>query len=738
MPRLPLILTAGFTALLTPAALRAEDVPSFLNDVVPILTRQGCNQGSCHGKVAGQNGFRLSLRGYAPESDHRWLTREFDGRRIDPSYPERSLLLTKPTGAAPHEGGRIFDPASREYQVILDWIKAGAPGPRKDDPKLVRLDLEPKANVVKEMAEVPLKATAEFSDGSKRDVTWLTKFDSNDAGAVSVSPAGLARALRPGETAIRASFQTEVAVAIVTVPFPNAIPAEHFAARNNFIDDAVNAKLAALRIDPSDLCSDEEFIRRAYLDAAGILPTPKEVREFLADARNDKRAKLIDAILSRPEFVDYWALQLSDLFQNRKERDHDVRGTKGVRSFHDWLRKQVAANRPWDELARDVLTAKGSTTESPAVGYFIVTVGEHGEPERSEVTASVAQAFLGTRIGCAQCHNHPLERYTQDDYYHFAGFFSRVRLERKDPKAGVTNLKVSHRDPNQNKNPVGASQPRTGQFLKAQPLDRAETVIAPGEDPRVKLAAWMTDPKNEYFSGAMVNRVWKHYLGVGLVEPVDDLRATNPPTNPELWKALNREFVAQKYDLKHLMRVILNSRAYQRSSATRPANEADARFYSHYYARRLPAEVLLDAISQATGVPDQFPGYPLGLRATQLPDPTLKSYFLSLFGRSERVTACACERNGEVTMPQLLHLQNGEEIVNKVRAADANLAKWLKELKGNDAVMDELFLTTFSRLPTEKERQAVKKLLAAGEPRDEVFRDLFWALLNSKNFAFNH
>jgi hypothetical protein len=736
MPRL----VAGLLVVLAASsASLADDSPtSFLNDVVPILTRQGCNQGACHGKGSGQNGFRLSLRGYAPETDHRWITREFAGRRIDTAVPEDSLLLLKPTGQSPHEGGRIFDPSSREYKLLLAWIRAGTPAPRKDDAKLLRLELQPGAQIMKANEELQLKALGEFSDGSKRDVTWLTKFESNDAGLVSVAPDGRAKALRHGETAIRASFQTEVAVAIMTVPYPTEIPAERFKVRNNLVDDAVFKKLADLRIEPSELSGDDEFIRRAFIDTIGTLPTSQEVRDFLASKEPGKRAKLIDALLERSEFVDYWALQLSDLLQNRKERDHDVRGAKGVRNFHAWLREQVARNRPWDELARDVLTVTGAANENPAIGYYIVTVGEHREPEKSEVVASVAQAFLGTRVGCAQCHNHPLERYTQDDYYHFAGFFSRVKFERREWARGVTNLRVGHRDDNQNNNPVGVTQPRTGTFLKARPLDRSDLAIAPNDDPRVKLAAWMTDPKNEYFSGAMVNRIWKHFLGAGMVEPVDDLRATNPPSNPELWKALSRGFVASKFNLKQLMRVVLNSRTYQLSSATKPGNEGDARFYSHYYARRLPAEVMLDAISQTTNVPDTFPGYPQGIRAIQLPDPTMKSYFLTLFGRSERVTACACERMGDVTMPQLLHLQNGESVVTKIRSGDGRLAKLLKDEKDDNKLMDELFLTTFARLPSDTERGTVRKLLADGEPRDEVFRDLFWALLNSKNFAFNH
>jgi hypothetical protein len=334
-----------------------------------------------------------------------------------------------------------------------------------------------------------------------------------------------------------------------------------------------------------------------------------------------------------------------------------------------------------------------------------------------------------------------LEKYTQDDYYHFAGFFSRIRLERNEPntrKPSVMHVRGQDPKDNEGRQPAGVVQPRTGKFLKAQPLDRSATPIGPGEDPRVKLAEWMTNPNNEYFSGAMVNRLWRHFLGVGLVEPVDDLRASNPPTNPELWKALNKEFVGHRFDLKHVMRLILNSRTYQLASATRPGNKTDTRFYSHYYARRLPAEVLLDALSQSTGIPDEFPGYPRGLRAGQLPDPGLYSYFLSLFGRSERVTACACERNGEVTMPQLLYLQNGTSVVQKIRSGDGRLAKLLKPGKSDAEITEELFLVTLSRLPSEKERATVRQSLTDGGTRDEVFRDVFWALLNSKEFSFNH
>lgn len=711
--------------------------PSFIHEVVPLLTRLGCNQGACHGKAAGQNGFRLSLRGYAPDWDHLSMAREFSARRINSAVPESSLLLQKPLALVPHEGGKLIQLGSREYQLLLAWIRAGAPGPKEKEPEVRQVEILPgnRSMQVDQRAQLQVRAT--YSDGSAKDVTWLSKFDSNDSGLVEVDPRGQIKVLRHGETAVRATFMGQVAVMIVSIPHDRAIPPDQFSRRNNFIDDHVFAKLGNLRIEPSDLGSDEVFLRRTYLDVIGLLPTPDEARTFLKDTRPDKRARLIDQLLDRPEFVDFWAQQLADLLQNRKESDHDVRGPKGVRSFHDWLRKQVAANRGWDQIARDILTVSGKTTDQPAIGYFIVTVGEQN-PENSGVGAAVAQAFLGTRIGCAQCHNHPLEKYTQDDYYHFAAFFSRMRLQRKEPRQGPTVLTPTPQDPNQAKSPVGVSQPRTGKFLKPQPLDRSTIVVEPGEDPRVKLANWMTDPKNENFSGAMVNRLWRHFFGVGMVEPVDDLRASNPPSHPELWRALNQEFVTHGFNLKHMMRLMLNSRAYQLSSATKLGNERDARFFSRYYVRRLPAEVLLDAISQSTGIPEQFAGYPLGIRAQQLPDPAVKSYFMVLFGRPDRITACACERNGEVTLPQLLHLYNGETLKQKIQAAEGRLATLMKERKPESQVAEELFLATVSRPPTEAEKAAVAKELAQDDNRETVLRDLFWALLNSKEFAFNH
>ncbi len=738
---MPSIRSVAFAALtLLAASTASAQTPSFVNDVVPILTRLGCNQGACHGKGAGQNGFRLSLRGYAPDWDHAWITREFTTRRINPTNPEASLFLQKPTGQAPHEGGVLMTTKSREYQVLLDWLRAGAPGVSKDDPTVRGLEIAAAPGSLKAGETVQLKVSAAYSDGQVKDVTWLTKFDSNDAGVASVSPAGLVKIERPGETAIRASFAGQVAVRVVTAPHAAAVKAEWYTRKNNVIDAHVFKKLADLRIEPADLCDDNVFIRRIYLDAMGILPAPEEVRAFADDKNADKRARLIERVLERPEFVDFWTLQMNDLLMNRKESDHDVRGPKGVRSFNDWIRRQVAVNRPWDEMARDLLTVTGTTHEQPAVGWYIVNVGEQRESHRSDVVANAAQTFLGVRIGCAQCHNHPLEKYTQDDYYHFAGFFSRIKLDRKDPKIGPTTLTASHADSNQNKNPVGVTQPRTGKFLAPQPMDRSATKIEPTQDPRLALADWITNAKNEHFAGAMVNRIWAHYFNVGLVEPIDDLRDSNPPTNPELWQALVQEFVAKKYDRKHLMRLILNSRAYQLSATTKPTNEKDQRFYSHYYARRLPAEVLHDAIYTVTGIADPFDGYPVGMRAVQVPDPSVKSRLLAVFGRPERLTACACERATDVNLTHTLFF-GGDELLKKISSPDSRVRQLAKSTKAEAELVDELMLIVLARLPKDTERKHIAAFLKGREfPRDRIqaVEDVMWALLNAKEFVFNH
>ena len=734
----------------------AEETPSFLNEVLPLLTKSGCNQGSCHGKGAGQNGFKLSLRGYAPDQDYHWLVREFSARRVQPARAEASLILTKATGLVPHEGGKLFGTSSKEYDTLKRWILAGSPGPNAADPKLTKLSVKVDQSrdrqgatngkmllgsrgsdrALKVGETIPMQATAEFSDGTRKDVTWLTVFETNDAAILSVSKTGEVKALRSGASAIRAAYLTEVAVATFSVPFDIPINDAKFPAGKGIIDSHIIAKLKELRIEPSPLCDDATFLRRAMLDTLGVLPSAEEVRKFEADQSPGKRAKLIDQMLQRPEFTDYWTLFLSDLLQNRKERDHDVRGVKGVRQFYGWIRQQMAANKGWDTIAREVLLSTGKTTDNPAVGYYLVTVGEHRETEKSEVAESVAHAFLGSRIGCARCHNHPLEKYTQDDFFHFAAFFSRIRLERKDPKAEASTLVVGVKDAKENDKPVQVRQPRTNKMMKPQALDRSAPAIKPGEDPRLSLVEWIVSPKNESFRGAMVNRIWKHFFREGLVEPVDDLRETNPPSNPALFAALGEEFAKNKFDFKHLMRMILNSETYQRDSATTPGNATDTRFYSHYYARRLPAEVLLDAISSATDVAENFDGYPLGIRAVQVPNPVSASPFLKMFGSSERVTACACERSGDVTLPQILKIINADLLNTKLNDGNGALAKLLKSEMDNAKVAEELFLIFLGRKPSAKQLKLVMDIPA--DQREEFFRDMAWALVNSKEFVFNH
>ena len=770
-------------------AALAGDAPSFRQDVLPLLTKAGCNAGGCHGKLAGQNGFRLSLRGFAAEWDYDWITKDVNGRRVNYAFPEQSLLVEKAAGGVVHEGGTRFRAGSREWRTLVDWIAARAPGPQADEADATRLEITDRPRTMKPGETQQLVVKAHYADGRERDVTWLAQFFSNDENVVKVKPNGLVKAVGHGEGAVRVHFQTLVAVTRFTMPFENDVAGLDFASARNLLDPPIFKKLADLRIPPSPDAGDRVFIRRVFLDTIGTLPTPAEVDAFVADGSPDKRERLADALLARPEWLDFWTLQLADILQNRRERDHDVRGAKGVRSFHAWLRGMLADGKSWADISRAVLLAKGDVVGQPAVGYFATVIGEKQRVEESELPDSVAQSFLGTRIGCARCHNHPLERYTQDDFYHFAAFFGKVSLKREKPESGATGLELASREEReaekrfdearaklaaialpefaaggkmspeeiakqteerakkvaeavrqiaeQRAKPPEAFQPRTNARMAPQALDRAPWKAEAGRDAREQFVEWMLG--SEQFSGAMVNRLWKHFFGTGLVEPVDDLRPSNPPGNGELWGLLNAEFRKANFDLKPVMRLILTSRAYALSSQTQPGNETETHFFSHYYARRLPAEVLSDAIATATGVPTKYDGYPLGLRAIQLPDPQVGSYFLALFGRSDRVTACACERSGEVTLPQLLHLHNGDEIQRQITAGDGRLVELLKN--GDDrAAADALFMLTMQRKATDAEFSAVQQQLSATAPeqRAAAFADVFWALLNAKEFAFNH
>jgi hypothetical protein len=758
------------------AAVATPAVPSFVNDVVPVLTRLGCSAGGCHGKIAGKGGFRLSLWGFAPEVDYETIARESFGRRINPTAPQSSLLILKGSGQMPHGGGRRMEIGSPAYRLLTDWIAAGAPGPHKEEAHLQAIAVAPSHASLKLVDKAQLRVEATYSDGSKRDVTWMTRFESNDPGVASVTPDGLVVVQRHGESAVRATLAGQVEIALVTAPYEKPIPDAKFAGGNNYIDDHVMAKLREMRIEPAALCDDATFLRRVSLDLIGTLPDPAEVAAFVADTATDKRTRIVDALMQRPQFVDYWAIQFGDTLQNRKNRDHDSRGLKGVRQMHQWLRQQVATNRPWDQVAREVVTASGSAWQSPAAGWIIVAIDD-ARPEESDLTAAVAQTFLGTRITCARCHNHPLEKYTQDDFYHLTAFFSRIWLDRKNPDDGPTTILLSSehgfnlarelrerqarldaaREKNdakqveelqkqiestqkqigeESRRPAVCNQPRTGQPLSPQPLDRSDLKIEPGSDPRVALADWMTGPGKNYFARNMVNRLWRHFMGVGLVEPADDIRPTNPPSNAPLFNAMADQFIASGYDTQKLMKQIVASRAYQLASKQADASVYDTRYYSYFHPRRLEAEQMIDGISRATGVPDSFPGYPVGISAIQLADPIVDSYFLRIFGRSERTTFCACERDSDVSLPQVLHLFNGDMVVAKIKSPEGRLAALLKN-PDDAAVARELFLAAVGRPPTQHEIDEVARAIA-GADRREAFEDLFWALLNSKEFAFNH
>lgn len=760
--------------------LFAGENVSFINDVQPILTRFACNSGGCHGKLAGQNGFRLSLRGYAPDADFDSIVNEAQGRRINRLEAERSLFLLKPTGQIAHGGGKLFDSQDAAYQILHRWILAGSSGIRPDEKQLTQLSAFPRSIQTTPGLRHRLSINATYSDESHRDVTWLTKFHSNDNSMATISADGEVTARRYGEVALVAAFQGQVDTVLLTIPYPADVDPSLYAQRDNIVDEHVFDKLRSLHIEPSGLCDDATYLRRVMLDLIGTLPTAAEARDFFQDTSVGKRQRLVDRLLLRAEFVDHWAVEFGDLFQNRRERGGDIRGIKGVRAFHQWIRQQVAINRPWDQIVRDVLLANGSTDDNPAVGYFVVTVGDLTATE-SDVGESVAQAFLGTRIGCAKCHNHPLEKYTQDDYYRFIAFFSRVALQRPPNYLTPTKLVIgskqtvtlSQRIESQQQEfaklreqtdadsasritekekliqslqdeltallsqTARVIQPRTLQTLFPQALDRQPVAVAVDSDPRQQLAQWITHADNHAFSGTFVNRVWKHFFSVGLVEMVDDLRPTNPPSNPALLERLCTEFVQAKFDIRQIMRLMVTSRAYQLSSETTPANKNETRFYSHYYVKRQPAEVLLDSLCQATGVRDSYPGEIQGIRAIQLSGPHIDSYFLMTFGRSDRFTACTCEKTTQVTLPQLLHLQNSPNILSKMTAPEGRLMQLLGSGRSAEQILDELYLNTLSRFPNDAERQQLLSGLQDVD-RTESAVDLLWAILNSKEFTFNH
>ncbi len=712
---------------------------NFRNHVVPILTKFGCNSGACHGALAGKGGMKLSLRGYDPDTDHFVLTRQALARRIDRQQPKDSLMLKKPTRVLPHGGGKRFEDDSSDYRLLLDWITAGAHGPKETDTRLVRLEAFPPAATLKPKDTLRVVVRAWYSDGHAEDVTRWAKFSSSEDLVAGVNDEGLVTVAGHGEAGINVAFGTRVAALTITSPYPNRLEAAVFAKspKHNFIDEMVLKKLESLRMAPSGQCNDREFVRRAFLDAAGILPAPEEVQTFVADSSADKRAKLIDLLLERSEFVDYWSYKWSDLLLVSSKRLQQP----SMWAFYRFVRAGVAENKPWDRFARDIVTASGSTLQNGAANYFVL------HKDITELNEATAVTFLGMSVTCCRCHNHPLEKWTQDQYWSMANLFSRVTLKNGERGGEVLIQEQLSGD---------VPHPRRGVPMPPTPLDGKPMPLDDAKSRRSHFADWLTSPENPYFAKAIVNRVWRNFMGRGLVEAEDDLRETNPASNKELLDALVKDFIAHKFDVKHLIRTIMTSAAYQRSSTVRPENTADDRFYSRYLVRRLSAEVILDAYSGVTGVPTPFDqiytgveggtaatgNYPAGVRALQLPDSQVASNFLNAFGRPERLQTCACERQQEATVGQALHLNNGQTLNDKLRSKNSRVEQWLKENVSNAEAVRRVFELALCREPTPAEAKKFATILNEatadkGSSRREALEDLFWAVLTGKEFLFN-
>jgi len=719
------VCTAVASLLLVQGTLAADTngAPNFRNQVQPILAKFGCSSGACHGAAAGQNGFKLSLRGYDDEGDYIVLTRHALGRRIIPSDPGRSLLLLKSTGAVPHKGGKKFEVDSAEYGILADWIAYGAPGPKKEDPRIARIEVSPGHVTLKPDGSQQLTVRAIFNDGHTEDVTRWAKYTDANSSVTQADEAGNVKVMGQGEGAVTVWYLSRIALATITVPFTNQISPETFAraSKRNFIDELVTKKLESLNLPPSPKSWDEEFIRRAYLDTIGVLPSAQEARDFLASEKTDKRDALIESLLRREEFVDYWTYKWSDLLLVQSKNLKPA----AMWSYYRWVRNNVAANTPWDALVRRIMTAQGSTLENGGANFFVL----HDDPRLMAETTS--QAFLGMSINCARCHNHPMEKWTNDEYFGFANLFARVRT-----KAGTTDGENVVFVANQG----DVIQPLRGKPQPPRPLEGKALPIDDESDRRDELAEWLTSPKNPYFSRSIVNRIWANYYGVGLVDAVDDLRVTNPASNEELLSAAAKFLAENKYDLKALMRAILQSETYQRTSRALPGNVGDTRFYSRYYPRRLMAEVLLDTVSQVTGSPTQFKDYPEGWRAIQLPDSNVESYFLKSFGRPDREKTCECERTAEPSVTQVLHISNGDTLNKKLTAKGNRLEKLLAEKVAPGKMIEEIYLSALSRYPTPQEKTKLMKAIEeAGEKdRRQVLEDICWAVLSSREFLFSH
>jgi hypothetical protein len=713
----------GERSVSTSVTVKAGDRPlHFANDIVPILTRFGCNAGGCHGKASGQNGFKLSLFGFDPAFDYRALVSEARGRRIFPAAPERSLLLTKAAGQVPHGGGKRLVPGSEGYTTLLRWLEQGTPAGPADAPTLKKLEMVPEASILSRHGKQQLAVLAHYDDGSARDVTRQVQYQSNEVPIAAVDEDGLVRAYSlAGEATIMARYQGQVTVFRATVPLGKPIDKYPDFPINNYIDRLALAKWKKLGLAPSGLCTDSEFIRRVSLDLCGKLPTPKEVREFLADKRADKRAKLIDRLLDDKDYAAYWALCWGSILRNSQLAGSEA----AAYAFHDWLKDMIGRNRPYDQFVRGVVAAAGEWQDAPAINWY----WQMRDDQLHQPVADTAQVFLGLRLQCAKCHHHPYERWSQDDYYGLAGFFSR--LGRKGFGEPPPYFSARTRT-------TSEVNPRTGKPIEPKLLDGPVLTVPPEEDPRHKLVDWMARKDNQFFARALVNRLWGHLLGRGLVDPVDDMRATNPPSNPELLDALAKDFIKSKFDVKHMLRTMCNSRVYQLSATPNEYNIHDRQNHARYYGKRLIAEVLLDAVDQLCGTRTRFGKMSRNARAVDLPHEGFGSYFLDVFDRPPRSSPCECARSNGANLSAVLHLANSPEIEDKIANGQGRVANLIKEKLTAEKAIDELYLAAYARLPSRMEKA---KTLAYVKKQGDLRRgleDVVWALLNSREFLFNH
>ncbi len=696
------------------------DVPvNFTNDVVPVFTKFGCNSGGCHGKSGGQNGFRLSLLGFVPTDDYAYLVKETRGRRLFPAAPDRSLLLQKAAGLVPHGGGARIDVDTLPYQILRRWIEQGVPFGSSEDPVLERIEVLPRERLMPREGKQQLVVLAHYTDGSTRDVTRMTQFESNDPDLAEVTETGLVTTTKAtGSVAVMTRFQSNVDVFRATVPL--GLEVEGLPPAKNFIDELVFAKLRELGLPASELSDDSTFIRRVTIDIAGRLPTKDETLAFLQSEDPDKRDEYVNTLVDSTDYADHFANKWSSILRNRRS-DKNVRvPTYG---FHDWIRESLYENKPYHQFVSDILAASGQIRRNPPVAWY------HEVKDQSSQVEDTAQLFLGLRIQCARCHHHPFEKWSQDDYYGLAAFFSRVGRKRSDLKG---KDHIYH-----NPGIASAHNPASGKNLSPTPLGAKPVSIDAHADPRLVLTGWLADPDNPFFAKALVNRYWKHFFGRGLVDPEDDMRVTNPACNPDLLDALAQDFVDSGFDLKALVRRICTSQVYGLSAFPNDYNQDDKQNFSRFYPRRLSAEVLLDSIDVLTQSQTRFQGTPEGTRAVQLPDNAFDSYFLTVFGRPNSASACECERSSDVNLAQCLHLLNSEEVQKKVSGTRAKqMAEDTREL--HDRIRD-LYLVAFSRSPSQDEQGvAIKYVQDRKDQPQQAFEDILWALMNTKEFVFNH